>query len=456
MPTFERRTVVPVTAQELYDWHARPGAFERLNPSFDPVEVEERRGGLEVGARTVIRLPLGPVKQRWVAEHTACEPGRMFRDEQTSGPFAKWVHTHLFEPRADGTSELVDRIEYELPMGALGELLGQRFTASTLERNFRYRHQVTLADLTRHAAFRERPRLTFAVTGASGLVASALIPFLTTGGHVVKPVRRTSSGFDASAFDGADVVVNLAGAGVADERWSDARKRLLVDSRVDYTRKLIAAMRERGAKPKVWLQGAAVGIYGDRGDELCSDEVALIPPANRGAGFSQGAKFLSDLCFDWEAVGQEAARTFGARSVSTRIGIVQSARGGALAKLLPPFLMGAGGPIAGGKNWQACVSIEDLIGQILFLAMGDSLEGAFNCVGREPVTNAEYSRVLGRVVSRPAIAPLPGFALKAMFGELAEGALLASQRATPDRLTRAGFRYVFPSLEEGLRFTLGR
>ena len=141
MKTFERRTMMPVSADELCAWHARPGAFERLNPPFDPAVVEERSGGLEVGARTVIRV--GPLSQRWVAEHTAYEPGRMFRDEQKSGPFAKWVHTHRFEPRADGTSELIDQIEYQLPLGGMGDLFGGAFTANTLERMFAFRHALT-------------------------------------------------------------------------------------------------------------------------------------------------------------------------------------------------------------------------------------------------------------------------------------------------------------------------
>ncbi|MBL8913497.1 MAG: TIGR01777 family oxidoreductase [Archangium sp.] len=454
MAIFERRAVMPVSAEEVFAWHGRPGAFERLNPSFDPVEVEERSGGLEVGARTVIRMSLGPVKQRWVAEHTAYEPGRMFRDEQKDGPFSKWVHTHLFEPRADGTCELVDRIEYELPLGAMGRMVAQNFTTDTLERMFSYRQALTHSDLLRHRAYANRAPLTIAVTGASGLVAGALIPFLSGGGHTVKAVKRQGDGFDATAFDGADVVINLAGAGVADERWSDERKALLRDSRIAYTAKLFDAVAARGSKPKVWLQGSAVGVYGTRGDEVLSDRGPLnLPPRE---GDRRAAAFLSDLCVDWEAAANPAAERFGSRVVAMRIGIVQSARGGALAKMLPAFKMGVGGPLAGGKSWQACIALEDLLGQILFLIMNDGVSGAVNCVGPSPTTSLDYARVLGKVLRRPAIAPLPAFALRTMFGELADGALLASQRAVPDRLTDAGFRFWQPDLEDALRFTLGK
>ncbi len=449
MKTFERRTVMPVSADELCAWHGRPGAFERLNPPFAPVEVEERSGGLEVGARTVIKMPMGPVKQRWVAEHTAYEPGRMFRDEQTSGPFAKWVHTHRFEPRSDGTSELIDTIEYELPMGPVGSFFGGPFTTDTLERMFAFRHAVTRNDLVRHAAFAKKPKLTFAVTGASGLVGSALIPFLTTGGHTVRAVKRQGTEFDASALEGADVIVNLAGAGIADERWTDARKKLLVDSRVDYARRLIAALQRTGSKPKVWIQGSAIGIYGDRGDEVLTEASA---PGETG---DRAARFLSKLCVEWEAAGQEA-EALGARVVHLRTGIVQSALGGALAKMMPAFKLGAGGPIAGGKAWQSWLSNEDLLGIILFVAQTESMVGPVNAVAPHPVTSFEYAKVLGRVLHRPAVAPLPAFALRAMFGELAEGALLASTRVEPAKLVNAGFRFLHPTLEDALRFTLGR
>jgi uncharacterized protein len=449
MTTFERRTVMPVSADELFAWHGRSGAFERLNPPFDPVQVEERSGGLEVGARTVIRMPVGPVSQRWVAEHTAYEPGRMFRDEQTSGPFAKWVHTHRCEPKNDGTSELIDTIEYALPMGAVGSLFGGGFTTGTLERMFAFRQTLTRNDLSRHAVFADRPRLTVAVTGASGLLGSALVPFLTTGGHTVRAVKRTGAEFDASALDGADVIVNLAGAGIADERWSDARKKLLVDSRVDYTRRLIAAVKQSGSKPKVWIQGSAIGIYGDRGDEVLTEDSAV------GESGDRAAKFLAKLCIDWEAAGQEA-ESLGARVVQLRTGIVQSALGGALAKMMPAFKLGAGGPIAGGRAWQSWVSGEDMLGIILFAAYTDSLAGPVNAVAPHAVTSLEYAKVLGRVLHRPSIAPLPGFALRAMFGELAEGALLASTRVEPKKLLAAGFRFLHPMLEDALRFTLGK
>ncbi len=428
MKIFEKRTVMPVPAGVLFAWHERDGAFERLNPPFAPVELVERSGGLEAGARTVVRIPIGPVKQRCVFEHTACEPGRMFRDEQVSGPFAKWVHTHRFEPLPDGTSELIDTIEYQPPPGA------GAFTERTLARLFAYRHAVTHADLSRHSG----PRRVFAIAGAGGLVGTALRAFLSTGGHEVRVVKRG----DFSALDGAEIVVNLAGAGIADARWSAERKRELFESRVDYTKKLVTAAKG----VKVWLQGSAVGVYGERGDEVLTEDSAPGEPGERST------KFLSKLCLDWEAAAEGAAP----RVVWLRTGVVQSAGGGALAKLLPAFKLGAGGPIAGGKAWQSWVSLEDMLGLILFAAQHESVSGPLNVTSPHPVTSGDYARVLGRVLSRPAVAPLPGFALRALFGELADGAILASQRAVPQRAQAGGFTFLHARLEQALRFTLGR
>lgn len=291
-------------------------------------------------------------------------------------------------------------------------------------------------------------RLTVAVTGASGLVGSSLIPFLTAGGHVARGVGRKGSELDPSALFGADAVVHLAGAGVADERWTDARKQVLVDSRVAYTRQLVAALSRLERRPKVLVSASAIGVYGERGDEVLTEDSAV-------GGREGAAGFLAGLCADWEAAASEAT-ALGVRVVNLRIGLVQSARGGALAKLLMPFKAGLGGPIGSGKQWQSWISLGDLLGAIHHALFTESLSGPVNAVGPAPVTSAEYAKVLGRVLSRPAFVPVPAFALRALFGELADGAILASQRVLPKRLETSGFQFLHADLDAALRFTLGR
>ncbi|MBX7101088.1 MAG: TIGR01777 family oxidoreductase [Myxococcaceae bacterium] len=450
MGSFSKRTEFDAPVEALWRFHERPGAFERLNPPFDPVELVERTEGLEVGSRTTVRLKVGPASQLWTAEHVGYERGAMFQDAQTKGPFAKWVHTHRMSPVSPTRSALEDSIEYELPLGGLGALFGGGFTQRTLERLFRYRHALTALDLQRHAPHEPKPKLTFAITGATGLIGTALTAFLRGGGHAVRPVKRSADGmrFDPEAIAGADVVVHLAGASIADGRWTPERKGTLVKSRVEVTRSLVETLRALSPRPKVLLAGSAIGIYGDRGADVLDERSEVDRSPSKGAGF------LSALCRDWEAEGR-SAEGLGMRVVTLRTGIVLSANGGALGKMLPPFKAGAGGPLGGGQAYMSWIALEDVLGAILHLATEPKVSGPVNLTAPAPATNADFTRALGQALGRPAVVPVPAFALKTLFGEMAEGTILASQRVLPKALEQSGFRFAFPTLDSALRFTLG-
>ncbi len=311
---------------------------------------------------------------------------------------------------------------------------------------------MTALDLQRHARYSGLPRLKVAITGATGLIGTALSAFLTTGGHEVRMMRRGRSGaeIDAAALDGADAVVHLAGAGVADGRWSKNRKEELVRSRVDFTRALVQTLQAMPRPPRVLVSGSAIGIYGDRGDEELTERSAPGPRKD-----NRGAAFLSKLCEDWEAEATRA-QALGIRVVLARTGVVLTARGGALAKLLPSFKLAAGGPIAGGKQWMSWICLEDAIGALHHALFTDALQGPVNLVSPHPVTNADFSKTLGAVLSRPAVMPVPAFALRVAFGEMADGTVLPSQRVLPTALQASGFAFVHPQLEQTLRFTLGK
>jgi uncharacterized protein (TIGR01777 family) len=439
----------------VFRWHARPGAFERLNPPWDPAEVVSRSGGIEEeGSRVVLRV--GPLRQRWVAEHFGCRPGREFRDRQLEGPFAWWQHTHRMEPDGDRTSFLEDEIEYALPGGAIGGLVGSRFVRSTLERMFAYRHRVTADDLAAHVGCGEEKLMKVVVTGSSGLIGSALVPFLTSGGHEVKRlVRRgprsedeirwdpSRGEIDGTALEGVDAVVHLSGENVAGGRWTDARKARIRDSRIDSTRALARALASLERRPKVLISASAIGHYGDRGEEWVSESS---PPA---------ADFLAQLAVDWEAAAEPAVAA-GIRVAHPRFGLVLSPAGGALAKLLPPFRLGLGGVVGPGTQYMSWVAIDDVVGALHHALVDERVSGPFNLVAPEPVTNREFTNTLGRVLARPTPVPVPAFALKVALGEMAEATLLASTRVRPGRLQSTDYRFRFRALEEALRHLLGR
>ncbi|HEX8245625.1 MAG TPA: TIGR01777 family oxidoreductase [Longimicrobium sp.] len=296
------------------------------------------------------------------------------------------------------------------------------------------------------------PSLRVAVTGASGLIGSALTRRLEADGHrVLRLVRHAPKGpaearwdpasgqVDGAALEGVDAVVNLAGENVG-ERWTDDRRRRIRQSRVEGTRLLAQTLAGLAAKPKVLVNASAVGIYGDRGDERV-DEMS-----------APGGGFLAEVVRDWEAAAEPASQA-GIRVVLPRFGVVLSAKGGALARMLTPFRLGAGGTMGRGRQWMSWVSLDDAV-DVLYLSLVDErLSGPVNAVAGA-VTNQEFTRTLAKVLNRPALVRVPAFALKLAFGEMAKETILSSQRVDHRKLTQLGYSFAQPELEGALRATL--
>ena len=450
---FVRRTRIAAPADVVFNWHTQPGAFERLAPPWERVEVVERRGGVRDGGRIVLRMKTGPFSQRWVAVHRGYVPGRQFRDVQVSGPFARWKHTHLVTPDGPSACLLEDRIEYALPMGTIGRRVGGGFVRRKLQRLFEYRHRVTAQDVLAHTGGGSAMHIL--VTGATGLVGSALVPFLTTGGHRVTRLGRSQAGEGAVQWDpeagvlngadleGLDAVVHLAGENIAGGRWTAAQKARIRDSRVKGTGLLCETLARLDRPPKTLVCASAIGYYGDRGDETLTEASA------------PGSGFLPEVGRAWESATEPAARK-GIRVVNLRFGVVLSAKGGALAKMLLPFRMGAGGTLGDGCQYMSWIAMDDAVGAIHHALTTDALRGPANAVSPQPVTNREYTKTLGRVLRRPTVFPMPAFAARLAFGEMADALLLSSQRVAPERLKETGYAFRFPDLEGALRHALGR
>jgi uncharacterized protein (TIGR01777 family) len=403
----------------------------------------------------VLEVSVGPFSPRWVAGHRGLVEGREFQDFQEQGPFPFWEHTHRFVPGEGSGATLEDDIRYRLPLGLLGRGFGGGYMRRRLRRAFAWRHARTRADLRRHRTY-DGPPLRVAVSGASGLVGSALAAFLTTGGHQVRRIvrRRPAAGdeiffdpvtgeIEAPKLEGCDAVVHLAGENIAAGRWTPEKKQRIRDSRVRGTRRLAETLAGLNAPPRVLVNASAIGFYGDRGEERLDEE----------SGPGQG--FLPDVCREWEEA-TEPARRAGLRVVRLRIGVVLSAAAGALQKMLPPFRLGLGGPVGRGRRFMSWICLDDLVGAIHFLLVRDEIQGAVNGVAPTPVRNAEFASLLGSVLRRPALLPTPPVALRAALGEMADELLLAGNRIYPSRLEQAGYRFEHPDLESALRFELGR
>jgi hypothetical protein len=316
------------------------------------------------------------------------------------------------------------------------------------------RHEVLAHDLAVQPTIRGG-RMNILVTGASGLVGSALVPFLTAGGHtVVKLTRQPSSGggtsavwnppagpIDLSRAGTIDAVVHLAGETVA-QRWTPAAKERIRDSRVAGTRLLAEALARRPRPPETLVCASATGFYGDRGDEWLDEASA------------PGRGFLAEVVRDWEAAAAPAVAS-GIRVVHLRLGLVLAGNGGALAKMLPAFRLGVGGRIGDGRACWSWIAVEDVLGAVDYSLATVSLHGPVNSVSPNPVTNREFTRTLGRVLRRPTLVPVPRFAVELLFGEMGREALLASFRVRPVRLLESGFTFGFPELEPALRHVLG-
>jgi uncharacterized protein (TIGR01777 family) len=276
-----------------------------------------------------------------------------------------------------------------------------------------------------------------AITGASGFIGRALADRLRSGGHAVTPVSLRAAPRPES-FPACDALVHLAGEPVV-QRWTAAARERIRNSRIEGTRALVAALRDR--PPRVLVSASAVGYYGSRGDDPLTEAAA------------PGADFLGEVAVGWEREAR-AAEAFGVRVVTPRIGVVLGRGGGALARMTLPFRLGVGGRLASGKQWMSWIHLDDLIALIEFAIATPALDGPLNAVAPHPVTNAEFTRELAHALRRPAIFPVPAFALKLVFGEMAQ-VLLGSQRAIPEAALRAGFRFRYSDVGPALAAALG-
>ncbi len=446
----EYSSLVDAPIADVFAWYARPGAFNRLSPPWQPMRLVSEAASLKDG-RATLALPGG---LRWVAVHRpdGYDPPRRFVDEIGGDGLAtlparvavRWRHSHEFEDAGDNRTRVIDRVDTPVP-------------ASLLRPMFTYRHRQLADDLAAHrlAAENGLGPATIAVTGSSGLVGSALTAFLRTGGHrVIQLVRGAPCDDDERRWDpedpdpgllaGVDGLIHLAGASIAG-RFTEKHRRAIRDSRIGPTRRLAELLGRTGPRPAVLISASAIGYYGyDRGDELLTED------SERGDGF------LAEVVAEWEDATTPAEQS-GVRVVRVRTGIVQSPRGGTLKLMRPLFGAGLGGRLGDGRQWLSWIGIDDLV-DVYHRALWDTgLSGPVNAVAPQPVRNSDYTRTLARVLHRPAVLPVPSLGPRLLLGDQGARELAcASQRVIPAKLTATGHRFRQPDLEQTLRHLLGR
>ena len=461
LPLFVHKAKFDANKKQIWDWYNSDGAFRRIMPEWEGIQPINA-GRLVDGDETIFKVKMGPLRQKWVARHHSVVPGESFADRMIKGPFGAWNHHHEFESKSGQMTSVIDNVEYKLPLHIFTGWSAGFTVLPRMKQMFEFRSVRVANDLKQIQATAKLPRQRILVSGSTGMIGLQLCAFLEAAGHdvhrLLRPSTKLPSDVDSTKvvkwndltgeilegdMNGFDSIIHLAGAGIGDKRWSKKRLKLIRDSRIIPTENLAKIVAGLENPPKKMLCSSAIGFYGNRGTEVLDENS------------SAGNDMLSDLCKDWENASS-AAKDAGINVIHLRTGIVMSPLGGALAKLLLPAKMGAGGPVGGGKQMQSWISLDDEIYAIHHLMMKEDSEGAYNLTAPNPVSQKQFAKTLGKVLRRPAFAPLPGFVIKMLFGQMGKKLVLEGQDVRPNRLLESGYEFTHSELESCLRSCLGK
>lgn len=452
---FIRKTTIHAPVSTVFAWHANDGAINRLTPPWARLSLVARKGrGIDKGVEVTFKIKIFGIPMTWEARHIDYKENEMFRDCQVKGPFADWEHTHLFHKKSSDLTVMEDQVRFRLPFGILS-LPFYGFAQRQLERIFFYRHQVLKYDMENRVGQVQKQRIL--ISGGSGTIGKTLVSFLKTCGHeVIRLVRDPNDRADDVLFwdpyknilnmDAAgpvDAVINLNGVDISKGKWNRRQRAKILDSRKICTQVLVDKMKNMSHPPSTFISASAIGFYGDGGHSRLTEESA---PKDC---------FISRVCRQWENASLGAMKA-GIRTVQLRIGVVLTPAGGALERMYLPFLMGLGTQLSHGGQYMSWIGIEDVLGSILHILGNKEIRGAVNLTAPEPVTNAEFTRTLARVLNRRAPFVLPKALVLALWGDMGRETLLTSARVLPEKLIKSGYRFVHPRLEIAMGHVLGK
>ncbi len=450
-----KRTKINAPVEKLFAWHAREGAISRLTPPWAPLKMISRTSlGIQKGVKVTFRISIFKIPMIWEAEHIDYQENKAFKDRQISGPFSIWEHTHRFIADGNENSIMEDKLEFELPFGFLSRPF-YGFARKEFERMFTYRHRVLKYDLEHHVDVLKKKRIL--ISGASGTIGKALVPFLRTCGHeVIRLVRKKENYskdelfwdpykgiLDLEKAGPIDAVINLNGVDISKGRWTKKQKKKILDSRTIPTMLLADKMKDLDYKPSVFISSSAIGFYGERGDKAINETADM------------GDCFISRVCRLWEDASMNAHKA-GIRTIQLRTGVVLTPAGGALARMELPFKTGCGVRLAHGRQYMSWISMDDAISGILYLLNHDEIKGPVNLTAPNPVTNRVFSETLAQIFSKKVFFVMPKFVALVLWGQMGKETLLTSARVRPEKLLDNGFLFQHETLSLALKDMLGR
>lgn len=437
-------------AQTVFEWHKRPGALQRLSPPWVKVRLLSSDVGLKSDVPINLEIRMCGVPIEWKVKHDSYQEGAYFSDVQLSGPFASWRHEHIFNPVPNGVDYL-DRVSYRLPFSWVSDVCFNHWVQKQLQRMFRYRHEILGRDLSLSwLKGRDVSRKRILVTGASGFIGKALIPYLQTQGHEVialthdpflVPTADKVLAWDPDKgiipfenLEGMDAVVHLAGASLMG-RWTKKKMKAIYNSRIGSTRFLCEKLAQLKHPPKVLVTASGVSYYGTQGPKrLCTEESM------------QGTGFLAHVVRDWEGATQ-VAKDKGIRVVNLRAGSVLSPEGGSMGLLLSAAFFGLSAAMGPKKCLMPWISRDDFMDMVYYSILNEGIEGPVNAVAPEVISNGEFARALSKATGYPAWMKVPLWSLRLALGNMVKEVLMSDLEVVPEKLVKSGFTYRYPTIK---------